>query len=126
MTFSYKGVMFSYGNYDQEDEKLFRTFGPGILFTAPADIYVNNSCVYENSILFEYGLHLTSEQEEHLVSLLKDVFKPAYRWYSPLFQGPVTKSASRRTNPIMPAARNGEPARSFTSFAPASGKPTGF
>lgn len=91
MTFSYKGVMFSYGNYDQEDEKLFRTFGPGILFTAPADIYVNNSCVYENSILFEYGLHLTSEQEEHLVSLLKDVFKPAYRWYSPLFQGPVTK-----------------------------------
>lgn len=86
MTFAYKGIMFSYGNYDKSSEKLFRTFGPGILFTVPADIYVNNCCVYEKSELFEYGLHLSEAQEEKLVSLLHQIFASAYRWYCPLFE----------------------------------------
>ncbi|WP_230226793.1 HdeD family acid-resistance protein [Allobaculum mucilyticum] len=86
MTIAYKGVMFSYGNYDAAQEKLFRTFGPGILFTVPAEIYVNNCCVYEGSTLFEYGLHIDREQEEKLESLLRSIFAGTYRWYSPLFE----------------------------------------
>lgn len=86
MTFAYKDIMFSYGNYDAADEKMFRTYGPGILFTVPADIYVNNSCVYEHSVIFEYGLHLTEEQEEKLKQELTEAFKPTYRWYSPVFE----------------------------------------
>lgn len=82
MTFSYKGVMFSYGNYDRSSEKLFRTIGPGIVFTCPADIYVNNCCIYEKSILFEFGLHLEEKQEAILNKLLEDTFAQTYRWYS--------------------------------------------
>lgn len=84
MTFAYKGVMFSYGNYDKSEEKLFRTIGPGVIFTAPADIYVNNCCIYEGSTLFEYGLHLNEEQEAKLQATLERIHARTYRWYCPL------------------------------------------
>lgn len=88
MTFSYKGIMFSYGNYDKKEEKFFRSIGPGIFFTVPANIYINNSCIYEGSTLFEYGLHIDREQEERLVNVITDVFRHTYRWYSPIEQDP--------------------------------------
>lgn len=65
MTIAYKGVMFSYGNYDAAQEKLFRTFGPGILFTVPAEIYVNNCCVYEGSTLLNTGSTLTENRKKN-------------------------------------------------------------
>lgn len=86
MTFSYKGIMYSYGNYDAAEEKLFRTIGPGILFTVPADVYVNNSCIYEQSILFEFGLHLNEQQEKKLQELLQKTMDQTYRWYSEIEQ----------------------------------------
>ncbi|MCF0261229.1 MAG: hypothetical protein HUJ54_15315, partial [Erysipelotrichaceae bacterium] len=84
MTFAYKGIMYSYGNYDTANEKFFRSIGPGILFTVPADIYINNSCIYEKSTIFEYGLHITPEQEEKLQSIIDSLFKDTYRWLCPL------------------------------------------
>lgn len=96
MTFSYKGVMFSYGNYDAASEKLFRSYGPAILFTAPAEIYVNNCCLIEHSTLFEYGLHLTDEQEQHLQAYMHQIFKGTYRWYCPLAQQPLTHERFRQ------------------------------
>lgn len=91
MTFSYQGIMYSYGNYDVAEEKLFRTFGPGILFTVPMEIYVNNSCIYEDSVIFEFGIHLTPEQEKHLQQILADIDKETYRWYCPLSREAMTK-----------------------------------
>lgn len=88
MTFSYKGVMFSYGNYDKGEERFFRSIGPGIFFTVPADIYINNCCIYEGSTLFEYGIHIEKEQEEKLEKLVHDIFHHTYRWYSPIEQDP--------------------------------------
>lgn len=84
MTFSYQGIMFSYGNYDTASEKLFRTIGPGILFTAPADIYVNNCCIYEGSTLFEFGLHLSDAQRIQLETELQDILDNTQRWYCPI------------------------------------------
>lgn len=84
MTFSYNGIMYSYGNYDAAEEKLFRTFGPGILFTAPMKIYVNNCCLYEDSTLFEFGIHLSPEQEQKLKDILETICSETYRWYSPI------------------------------------------
>ena len=91
MTFSYQGIMFSYGNYDVAEEKFMRTIGPGILFTVPAEVYVNNSCMYEGSTLFEFGIHLDAAQEKRLVSLLKSCFDQSYRWYCPLSRVPLTE-----------------------------------
>ncbi|WP_304683513.1 hypothetical protein [Ileibacterium valens] len=89
MTFSYQGIMFSYGNYDKEEEKFFRSVGPGIFFTVPANIYINNSCIYEGSTLFEYGLHIDPQQEAKLEELVRDIFNHTYRWYSPIEQDPL-------------------------------------
>ena len=84
MTFSWKGVMYSYGNYDKEEEKFFRTIGPGIFFRAPADIYVNNCCIYEGSTLFEFGLHLNKEQEGKLEEIIDHILSITYRWDCPI------------------------------------------
>lgn len=91
MTFSYRGVMFSYGNYDKSEEKFMRMIGPGILFTVPAEIYVNNSCIYEQSTIFEFGIHLDEEQERRLVGLIQEYFDQTYRWYCPLNRVPLSK-----------------------------------
>lgn len=84
MTFSYRGIMYSYGNYDKREEHFFRSIGPGVFFTVPADIYVNNSCIYEGSTIFEFGLHLNEEQEHNLQQLLRQIFSETYRWYCPI------------------------------------------
>lgn len=80
MTLAYKGTMYSYGNYDKENEHLFRTIGPGVFFSVDAKEYINNSCIYEESTLFEYGLHLNEEQEKKLEMYLNSVFKKTYPW----------------------------------------------
>lgn len=93
MTFSYQGIMYSYGNYDTAEEKLFRTFGPGILFTVPCEIYVNNSCVYEDSTLFEFGIHLDRKQEDQLRQILKHISNETYRWYAPISRLPLSETS---------------------------------
>lgn len=84
MTLAYKDVMYSYGNYDKKEEKLFRTLGPGIFFTVSADQYVNNCCIYEDSTLFEYGLHLEPEQEQKFIQLMNRLIANTYTWDCPL------------------------------------------
>lgn len=84
MTFSYHDVMYSYGNYDKAEEKFFRSIGPGVFFTVPAKAYVNNSCIYEGSTIFEFGLHLDSKQEQKLQKEIERIFKETYRWYCPI------------------------------------------
>ncbi len=96
MTFSYKGIMYSYGNYDVSEEKLFRTFGPGIFFTVPMEIYVNNCCLYEDSTLFEFGLSLSPSQEENLQRQLAEIDKQIYRWYAPISRGPLSHEEFKR------------------------------
>ena len=86
MTFSWKGIMYSYGNYDKAEERLFRTIGPGIFFRAPANIYVNNCCIYEESTLFEFGLHLNEEQEEKLQGIINHIMETTTRWDCPIEQ----------------------------------------
>lgn len=80
MTLAYKDIMYSYGNYDKENEHLFRTIGPGVFFSVDAKEYINNSCIYEDSTLFEYGLHLNDEQEKKLADYLSSVFEETYPW----------------------------------------------
>lgn len=80
MTFAANGVMYSYGDYDVADEKLFKTIGPGIFFTADANLYSNNCCVIERSPLFEYGLHLSNDQLEKLQEVMEEVVKDTTPW----------------------------------------------
>lgn len=84
MTISSNDIMYSYGNYDAAKEKLFRTVGPGVFFTVPAKPYVNNSCIFEGSTLFEYGLSLTQEQLDKFYQIVNDMHNRSYRWLCPI------------------------------------------
>lgn len=93
MTFSYKGLMYSYGDYDRLAEKWWHTMGPGILFTVDAERYINNCCIYEEDTIFEYGLHLDEEQIELLEAEIKKTFDNLYVWECRLQQeGPTPEN----------------------------------
>ena len=100
MTLAHNGTMYSYGNYDKAEEKLFRTLGPGIFFSVNADEYINNCCIYEESTLFEYGLHLSPEQEEKLCKILQHVFASSYPWDCPL-EVDLKKDPSLKVEPYL-------------------------
>lgn len=84
MTFAADGIMYSYGDYDVADEKLFKTIGPGIFFSVDSNLYSNNCCVIENSPLFEYGLHLSDEQLSKLHEVIDQVVEDTTPWQCPL------------------------------------------
>lgn len=84
MTLSWQGEMFSYGNYDNAEKFFFTLVGPGVFFTAPEKIYVNNSCVIEGSTIFQYGLHLSPEQIHAFEAYINNILNETYPWYSPI------------------------------------------
>lgn len=86
MTFSRDDLMYSYGDYDVPAEKLFGTIGPGIFFTVNAEVYANNCCIVEHSPLFEYGLHITPEQEQKFDQMSADIFRNTVPWLCPMEQ----------------------------------------
>ena len=57
ITFSYKGIVYSYGNYDEESFRLNQTIGDGVFFTVPFEYYIPNMMSAENNSIFEYHTH---------------------------------------------------------------------
>lgn len=49
ITFSYKGIVYSYGNYDEESFRLNQTIGDGVFFTVPFEYYIPNMMSAENN-----------------------------------------------------------------------------
>ena len=84
MTFCFEGLMYSYGNYAKQDEKLHGTLGPAVFFTVPPEIYINNSCIYEGTTLYGYGIRLTEKQKDDLRKLLDDLLADTHGWSCPL------------------------------------------
>lgn len=83
MTLAYKGMIYSYGNYDTANEKLFRSIGPGILFVCPIEQYIVNTCTYEHVTMFEYGLKLNEEQIRLLENTLEEIMAGTIEWEAP-------------------------------------------
>lgn len=94
MTFCFDGLMYSYGNYAKKQEKLHGTLGNAVFFTAPPEIYINNSCIYEGTTLYGYGIALTPDQKEKLRANLKNIMKDTVPWQCPVqkdLTGPFNK-----------------------------------
>lgn len=94
MTFCFEGRMYSYGNYAKREEKLYGTLGPAVFFTAPPEIYINNSCIYEGTTLYGYGIRLTEEQKKNLRGTLHSLLEDTVPWKCPLqedLKGPFNK-----------------------------------
>jgi len=91
-TFSWKGLVYSYGNYDKNSERFFSMFGDGVYFTVPEELYFPNLVKYEHNTLFEYTIQTTPEQDEQIEQMLDDLKNRSIRWYCDLEKtGTATK-----------------------------------
>lgn len=83
-TFSWKGMVYSYGNYDSKSLHLFGTLGDGVYFTVPAELYRPNLMKYEKNTLFEYTIQTTPEQDARIEEQLFQLRQRSIRWYCDL------------------------------------------
>lgn len=98
MTFSRDDLMYSYGDYDVAQEKLFKTIGPGIFFNVNSEVYINNCCIVEQCPVFEYGIHLTKEQEEKFVKMAQEIHKNTIPWMCPMEEAIVKNGEAQFKN----------------------------
>ena len=82
ISFAYKGVVYSYGNYDSDSFRLNGTIGDGVFFNVAVEDYIPNMMQVENNTIFEYGILLDKEQEEAVEKELHALRDNAYRWYT--------------------------------------------
>lgn len=59
---SYKGIIYAYGNYDVDSERLFGSVGDGCFFSLEETNYINY-CLEEGKTLFEYTVLLNKQQQ---------------------------------------------------------------
>ena len=57
-----------------------------MFFTVAPEVYINNSCIYEGSTLYGFGLKLTGEQAENLHQTLEELTAGMALWKCPLQQ----------------------------------------
>lgn len=84
MTLAWKGLVYSYGNYDTSSSAMMGMLGDGCLFLVPFERYIPNLMRYEQNTIFEYGIQVTPEQEKELEAQLAKIRANTYRWYSKL------------------------------------------
>lgn len=84
ITFSYDGIVYSYGNYDDESHRLNGTIGDGVWFNVPREDYIPNIMRYENNSLFEFGIRLDEGQEKDIERVLQELHDRSFRWYTKL------------------------------------------
>lgn len=82
ITFSWRGMIYSYGNYDTESYRFLQLLGDGVYFIVPEDLYVPNLVKYEHNTLFEYSIVTTPQEDEKIEEQLDELFHRSLRWYS--------------------------------------------
>lgn len=82
ITFSWRGMVYSYGNYDAESFRLFQLLGDGVFFIVPEELYIPNLVKYEKNSLFEYSIVTTPEEDRKIEEQLDELFHRSVRWYS--------------------------------------------
>ena len=87
ISFAYKGVVYSYGNYDSDSFRLNGTIGDGVFFNAAVEDYIPNMLQVENNTIFEYGILLDEKQEKSVERELASMRNNSYRWYTKIERG---------------------------------------
>lgn len=82
--FAYKGIAYSYGNYDSDSFRFNQTIGDGVFFKVPVEYYIPNAMEAEKNTIFEYGIALNDEQRKVLESKIQEFENNSYRWYCKL------------------------------------------
>lgn len=63
---SYKGKIYSYGNYNRHSRHLFDAIGDGILLVADKDKYIDYCTHNKKRYLVEFGITLTEKEEKEI------------------------------------------------------------
>ena len=59
---AFKGLVYSFGNYDLHSRKFFQAFGDGVLLIAPKEEYVKYAVTKRDRYIVSFGLKLTDKQ----------------------------------------------------------------
>lgn len=97
-TFSWKGMVYSYGNYDAASMRFFSMIGDGVYFMVPASLYLPNIVKYEQNTVFEYSIQTTPEQDALIEQELAKLKARSYRWYCPIERRPIGDTCDLETS----------------------------
>ena len=77
----YKGMVYSYGCYDEKSKKLFESLGNGTLFkTSERDKYLKFCTTNSDKTIFAFGITLTDKEKEKIEKRLKELEDDTYPW----------------------------------------------
>lgn len=77
----YKGMVYSYGCYDEKSKKLFESLGNGTLFkTSERDKYLKFCTTNSDKTIFAFGITLTDKEKEKIEKRLKEIEDDTYPW----------------------------------------------
>lgn len=79
--FSYNGVVYSYGCYDENSKRLFKSLGEGTLFkTNDKEKYIKFCTQYSKKTIFAFGLSLNNNEKKKIEKKLKEIEEDTYPW----------------------------------------------
>ncbi len=85
--FSYNGIVYSYGCYDENSKRLFKSLGDGTLFKINnKDKYIEFCTNYSKKTIFAFGLSLNNNEKKEIEKKLKEIENNTYFW-NPLNKG---------------------------------------
>ena len=77
----YKGIVYSYGNYDEGSRKLIKAFGEGVLFLCDnLNKYINFCIDNSKKTMFVFGIKLTDEQMKRVDEKVSELKSILYSW----------------------------------------------
>ena len=77
----YKGMVYSYGCYDEKSKKLFESLGNGTLFkTNERDKYLKFCTTNSDKTIFAFGITLADKEKEKIEKRLKEIEDDTYPW----------------------------------------------
>lgn len=77
----YKGMVYSYGCYDEKSKKLFESLGNGTLFkTSERDKYLKFCTTNSDKTIFAFGITLTDKEKENIEKRLQEIEDDTYPW----------------------------------------------
>lgn len=77
----YKGMVYSYGCYDEKSKKLFESLGNGTLFkTSERDKYLKFCTTNSDKTIFAFGITLTDKEKEKIEKRLQEIENDTYPW----------------------------------------------
>ena len=77
----YKGMVYSYGNYDEGSRKYKELFGDGVLFTC-SDInkYINFCIDNSKKTIFVFGIKLSCDKDKMVSDKINEIMSNTYVW----------------------------------------------